>query len=352
MTSIQLVILYAPNVHTGGGLMLLRSLLLNGPEAMPLTAFLDERARNQLVLPPKAQVTWVAPRLGSRLAAEWGLHRAAATEGRVLCFHGLPPLLPCAAKVTVFLQNRLYVQPDLNGGYKWKTRLRLTAERLLSRAFKHRVALYLVQTPTMRQSVLTWLGEDLSGRVPQVQVLPFVATLPAKIHNVCTSPAWDFVYVADGEAHKNHAALLAAWELLAQEGIRPKLALTLGERDTALAKHIASTSKRLDLQIFNCGHLPHDEVVAMYASARALVFPSDTESFGLPLIEAAHMGLPIVASELDYVRDVCTPVQTFNPRSPVSIARAVKRFLALPESPLPLSSASDFWTEWLKDGQA
>lgn len=352
MTRIQFGILHAPNVHTGGGLVLLRALLLNWPEAMPLTAFLDERARSQLVFPPRAHVTWVAPRLGSRLAAEWGLHRAAGAGGRVLCFHGLPPLLPCAATVTVFLQNRLYVQPGLSSAYKWKTRIRLTAERLLGRAFRHRVARYVVQTPSMRRAVLAWLGEALAERGQQVQVLPFVAALPDRAANAGTSPVWDFVYVADGEAHKNHAALLAAWELLAHEGIRPRLALTLGERDTALAQRMASTSERLGLQIFNLGHLPHEEVVALYASARALVFPSDTESFGLPLIEAAHMGLPILAAELDYVRDVCTPVQTFDPRSPVSIARAVKRFLALPESPLPLGSASDFWAEWLKDGSA
>lgn len=348
----RISIISAPNVHTGGGLVLLRALLLSWPKDEPLTAFLDERARSQLALPPRALVTWVRPRLGSRLAAEWALHRAARTGGRVLCFHGLPPLLPCAATVTVFLQNRLYIQPRLGNDYKWKTRSRLVAERLLSKVFRHRVALYVVQTPSMRRALLAWLGKSWGERGPQVQVLPFVATLPDQLASTPAAPKWDFVYVADGEAHKNHAALLAAWELLAQEGIRPRLALTLGERDASLAQRIASASARADLQVSNLGHLPHDEVVALYASARALVFPSDTESFGLPLIEAAHMGLPIVAAELDYVRDVCMPVQTFDPHSPVSIARAVKRFLAIPEAALTLGSAPDFWAAWLKDDSA
>jgi glycosyltransferase involved in cell wall biosynthesis len=66
------------------------------------------------------------------------------------------------------------------------------------------------------------------------------------------------------------------------------------------------------------------------------------ESFGLPLIEARQAGLPILASELDYVRDVVDPEQTFDPDSPMSIARAVKRFLGVEVTPIPLLSASQF----------
>jgi hypothetical protein len=50
-----------------------------------------------------------------------------------------------------------------------------------------------------------------------------------------------------------------------------------------------------------------------------------TESFGLPLVEAANLQLPILAPELDYVRQVCEPSQTFDPYSSRSIAMAVMR---------------------------
>ena len=56
------------------------------------------------------------------------------------------------------------------------------------------------------------------------------------------------------------------------------------------------------------------------------------ESFGLPLLEAKFLGLPILASELDYVRDVVEPTETFDPESPVSISRAVQRFLKISQS--------------------
>ena len=61
-----------------------------------------------------------------------------------------------------------------------------------------------------------------------------------------------------------------------------------------------------------------------------------------PLIEAKQAGLPILASELDYVRDVLDPDQTFDPNSDISIARAVKRYLGIAEEPLPLQDANGF----------
>ena len=80
----------------------------------------------------------------------------------------------------------------------------------------------------------------------------------------------------------------------------------------------------------------------LYKCAGALIFPSASESFGLPLVEAAACGLPIVAAETDYVRDVVIPLETFDPESAVSIARAVRRFLGCPETPGPVMTASEF----------
>jgi len=61
----------------------------------------------------------------------------------------------------------------------------------------------------------------------------------------------------------------------------------------------------------------------------------------LPLIEAREANIDIIAPELDYVRDVVCPVETFDPLSPISIARAVKRYLGIPEMPIELVSASN-----------
>jgi len=41
------------------------------------------------------------------------------------------------------------------------------------------------------------------------------------------------------------------------------------------------------------GIRPHEELPSLYKKSGALIFPSLTESFGLPLIEAASLGVPV-----------------------------------------------------------
>ena len=154
---------------------------------------------------------------------------------------------------------------------------------------------------------------------------------------------YSFVYVASGEPHKNHRRLIDAWCLLAEEGLFLSLCLTLDEiRFPELCRLIDEMRYQYGVKVTNAGGLPHHDVLELYNKSMASIYPSTFESFGLPLIEARQAGLPVLASELDYVRDVLDPEQTFDPESAVSIARAVKRFLGLQEEPLPLQDAARF----------
>jgi hypothetical protein len=65
----------------------------------------------------------------------------------------------------------------------------------------------------------------------------------------------------------------------------------------------------------------------------------------LPLIEAHEAGVDILASEMDFVRDVVDPVQSFNPFSPISIAKSVKRYLKVTEFPLQMKSISELTSD-------
>ena len=73
-----------------------------------------------------------------------------------------------------------------------------------------------------------------------------------------------------------------------------------------------------------------------------LIFPSFFESYGLPLVEANHYKLPVIASELDYVRDILDPVETFDPNSAKSISRSVKRFLNIKEKKTDIVAPVEF----------
>jgi len=346
------LILYAPSVHTGGGFVLLRVLLAAWPIERPLRVLLDCRARALLTLPEGIDVTWVQPKVGSRLHAEITLRMLTRAGDTVLCFHGLPPLIPNRGRVVVFQQNRNYFSEIPLQYFSVRTALRLLIERLVSRLFRHRVSEYIVQTPSMAQTLVRWYcAGDESVTSPTIRVLPFIE-LPQLVRPGEQGPKeWDFIYVADGVEHKNHRVLLEAWRLLAQDGLRPSLALTLSSRDELLKRKVKEAAHQYGLRIHNLGQMSHDEVLALYGRSGALIFPSISESFGLPLIEAMQVGLPILASELDYVRDVCLPVQTFDAQSPVSIVRAVKRFLGKSDPTLKLHTPTDFWRVVLGDYQ-
>jgi glycosyltransferase involved in cell wall biosynthesis len=133
-----------------------------------------------------------------------------------------------------------------------------------------------------------------------------------------------------------------AWIKLQQDGIFPKLFLTLSKvAYSDLVCWVDYQIKSYGLNIENLGLIQSSQINEIYQSGSALIFPSFTESLGLPLIEAREAGVDILASEMDFIRDVIDPVQSFNPFSPISIARAVKRYLGVVEPPIQMKSISE-----------
>ncbi len=331
--------IHAANIHQGGGEKLLNALLPAVDPQSPCVLTVDQRMRLPEQLPPGMQVRRVAKSILARLAAQWWLYRHAGKEDRVLCFGNLPPLLRLKAHTSVFVQNRYLVDGVSLHGLKVWPRLRITVERWWLRLAMHNASQYLVQTPSMLR-----LMRALSRSAIPVVLAPFAeATQGATTSQAAADAAPSFLYVASGDAHKNHHRLIEAWGLLAAEGVRPKLLLTIDAASfPELCDWIARQSNAHGLSVSNLGTLDAAAMAATYTRATALIYPSLFESFGLPLIEATAAGLPIVAAELDYVRDVAAPVQTFDPASAVSIARAVRRFCGLPSDVLRIQAPADF----------
>ena len=107
--------------------------------------------------------------------------------------------------------------------------------------------------------------------------------------------------------HKSHDVLVKALGELKKNSpqlaprIRIYITVAIGE-----APALESLVKKccVDDMICFMGHLTYETTLSLYKSATALLFPSTIETLGLPLIEAASFGLPVLAADVEYAHEV------------------------------------------------
>lgn len=312
------------------------------------TALLDARMPLPDGMPSSTAVVRAKPSILGRLQAERLLAARVDPDDTVLCFGNLPPLFNVAGRVVVFVQNRYLIEDVSLGCFPINDRMRLRLERAWFRMRAGIVDEFVVQTPCMKDALACHLSNIKTKPGVCIRIQPFASggsqSCEAQADGAYGTPAvHDFVYVGSGESHKNHRRLIDAWILLAQEGCHPSLALTVdGAEFPDLCDWIEAQKQIHRLRIENKGALPPSRVADLYTFSGALIYPSTLESLGLPLIEARNAGLAVLAGELDYVRDVMNPEETFDPSSAVSIARAVKRFRRVEEPTLQIVDARAF----------
>lgn len=343
------LIIHAPNVHQGGGKTLLLNLITAcGQRSSKCLALIDGRL-DLPVLPRHIEIIRFPPTIIGRVAAELQLKARVEPVDTVLCMGNLPPLFQLRARnVILFLQNRYLLDALSTSGFSLSVRVRTTIERFWLRKKTCNVQKIVVQSPSMAQAVRRRL-------VMTPVIAPFATATFNGLATTKCQPAHDaneaaFVYIASGEPHKNHLKLVEAWILLSESGIRPLLRLTLNpEHHAELVTWIEAQCRKFKLRIENTGEISPEQLSKVYSESTALIYPSLAESLGLPLLEARSHGMPIIASERDYVRDAVTPLQTFDPESPLSISRAVRRFLGVTEPELKIRSAVEFLDMLLSD---
>lgn len=207
-----------------------------------------------------------------------------------------------------------YHQPFPLSSHKWS--LFRKDERIFF-LYKHIypffVALYLkksthivVQIPSIKKAFLSKFkvnSENVHIIPPDINKkdysqIPLIETNDNLIH---------FIFPATPLIYKNHICLINSLDEL--RTVRPDLIKKIRvhlsfEKTKSIQLYHQIQNYRLDENFIFEGVMPHDELLGMYRSMRALLFPSIIETFGLPLIEAASAGIPVLVSDLPYARDV------------------------------------------------
>jgi glycosyltransferase involved in cell wall biosynthesis len=173
----------------------------------------------------------------------------------------------------------------------------------------------------------TDIAQFASVSPSKIRVIPHAAdhieAQAQPIPNLGDSP---FVfYVGRAQSHKNLERLIEAFTLLADSNPELKLVLA-GKQDGNYGRleTIAGQSPVSDKIIFT-GFISDAELKWLYENARAYVFPSLSEGFGLPGLEAMVHGCPVVSSNATCLPEVYGNAAVyFGPTSPEEMAKAIE----------------------------
>jgi len=130
------------------------------------------------------------------------------------------------------------------------------------------------------------------------------------------------------EPRKNIGALLDAWQLLLERGVRQRLVLAGRATDDAAAWLARIAEPPLEGHVTHLGYVEEQDRETLYAGARLLVLPSLDEGFGLTALEAMSAGVPLVASNRGSLPEVAGDAAVLiDPTDVRALAAAIERAL-------------------------
>lgn len=314
--------IHALGAKVGGGITYLRAVL---PE---LASALEGRDVRVVVLAPgPVEGIDLPPSIEVRslpFAAKSPLHRLAfdqfvlpvwlaCTRDVVLfCSGSFSPIVKTAPTVAL-LRNAIYFDDDFLDLELPRTRrsLRLQGRLILRAARGCRAVVY----PTHAMRALVEARDPALAGAGVVNPYGVADAYARSRAPGGDAPAIEdrpasFLYVMNYTLQKNVGFLLEALALARAERLPVRVVLT-----SWLTDGPACEARDRDLverhRLVEDGYLElagpkfGDELVALYRSVDACVFPSVCESFGNPLVEALALGKPLVCADRPYARELC-----------------------------------------------
>jgi glycosyltransferase involved in cell wall biosynthesis len=177
----------------------------------------------------------------------------------------------------------------------------------------------LILNSTYTESILQDFAKVHSLQLPATIVSRLSAELPmqssAQIDLVEAAPKLPyFVMLGTVEPRKNHLMILQIWRnLFEQYGVNTPKLIVIGqrgweceqvidalERSTAVRTHVVENNDCSDT-----------ELAGILKGARALLFPSFVEGYGIPLVESLQLATPVIASDIPVFREIGQGVPDF-----------------------------------------
>ncbi len=231
----------------------------------------------------------------------------------VLCFGNIPPPCRLAVPVYTYLHNPLLLAtPD---GYPLRQKLSKLLKTTFIRLHLGNTDGIFVQTGFMARMLM----ENWHYPEEKIHLFPFFDGRRFTPLHDQEKNANEYLFINDGNPHKNHINLLRAWALVNQKQPGWRLNLTVSGRFPEVVARIEEYRNQ-GVNILNHGFT---DPVNVYSRCRYLIYPSLTESFGLGLIEGTLAGLQVICSDLPYAHSVLEPSAVFDPLNPEKMAAVI-----------------------------
>lgn len=211
-------------------------------------------------------------------------------------------------------------------------------ERRIAAMLGHGAGIIGNSRDTIRE--LTAFAANRGGlSVPPSLVAPLgieMPSAPLDLDRPAPSARPYFVMLGTIEGRKNHLLALNAWVdmarrlgpacpqlvIIGRRGWECEQAVDMLERSAAIRDHVIELPRCDDATL-----------MAYMRGARALLFPSFVEGYGLPLVEALACGTPVIASDLAVFHELAGDIPDYlNPIDGLGWLRAVEDY-ARDESP-------------------
>lgn len=304
------MIIHAVSIHSGGGKVLLDQILtVNNIDRDKISTLIcDERYELPTNVPSGLQIYRVKPNLLSRWNAEF-LLRATALKNpseTILCFSNLPPAFKLPNKVILFLQNALLLPGIPLYVDSLKTKLRIMYEKLWLKVFKKNLNEIWVQT--------LWMKNTLEQKTSlTIKIKPIVLDLPSP---VIRTKKYDYIAVTGSTPHKRLYELLLAWESMPN----PPSLLVITDRPSDKIKAQIEKVKNVNF-IFDA---TRSDIYKYYEESKCLLITSKIESYCLPIYEALHFGLRVIAPDEGYTLEVINKIETIKDFSVSNLIKKIQ----------------------------
>ena len=196
---------------------------------------------------------------------------------------------------------------------------RAQAVIFVSKATKDSLQDLLIKTPKLTKVIYEGLEDRLKS--------PAGAKEKNKVRQLIGGSNPYLLYVGVWMNHKNIPRLIEAFSNATLKNKDTKLVIT----GKAKKKYVdvGAVADKLGIKkdkIIFVGYVDDQLLPALYSEAEALLFPSLYEGFGLPAIEAAAMGTPVITSNVSSLPEIMGDAAVYvNPEDVEGIRRAIER---------------------------